>query len=299
VERSGAPRGGEVDGSAVVTAFDANHFAHFVEAGAESDPDAIGEGLLAGDFRVVEVVGGKEGHAAVIVAGVDDLGHGVLNPVGRLGSAKFIENENIGLVNRLENAKFRRLGDRVVTVLDLLEQVAKIIKETTNSLLKEGIEGSDGKVSLADATRAHQEETDVEDGVLPNQLLRVRHGVRLGAKDLVSGEIVALGMKVLEGAALIATRKTGVDNQLGPPFGIATAADADPLSDDQLPPGSLTQWTVHIGFRLDLRLDLGDLSVVPVRQALTTGKGSPEHTDRDRPDRQANTKTGQGASQKT
>lgn len=234
-----------MDGSAVVTALDADHFAHFVEAGAQPDSDAIGEGLFAGDFRVVEIVGGEEGHATIIVAGVDDLGHRVANPVGRFGSAKFIEDENIGLVDRFENAKFRRLGDRVVTVLDLLEQITKIIEEATDSLLEEGIEGSNGEVGLADAAGAHQEESDIEDGVFPDQFLRVGQGVGLGAKDLVNREVVALRVIVFEGAGFVASGEARAPNQLGTAFRVATTAGTYALAFDWLPTCPLTQPTIH------------------------------------------------------
>jgi hypothetical protein len=237
--------GGEMERSSVVTALDTDHFAHFVEAGTEADADAIGEGLLTWSFRVIEVVGGEEGHTTVIVSSVDDLGHSVANPIGRFGSAKFIEDEDISLVNRFEDTEFRRLGDRVVTVLNLLEQVAEIIEEAADPLLEKGIEGGDGEMGLPDAAGAHQEKTNIEDRVLPNQLLRVRHGVRLGAKDLVGGEVVALGMKVLEGAALIATRETGALDQLGAPVRGPTAAGANPLAFDRLPSCPLTQPTIH------------------------------------------------------
>ena len=246
-----------MDGSTVVIALDPNHFAHFVEAGAQPDSDTIGEGLLAGNFRVVEIVGGEEGHAAIIVAGVDDLGHRVADPVGRFGGAQFIEDEDIGLVNRFENAKFRRLGDRVVTVLDLLEQVTKIIEEAADSLLEEGIEGSNSEVSLPDTAGPHQEESDIEDGVFPDQFLRVRQGVRLRAKDLVDGEVVTLGMIVLEGAALIASGEARAPDQLGTAFRVPAVAGANALAFDWLPSCPLTQPTIHT--------DVPDRTKVPDR----------------------------------
>lgn len=166
-----------MDRGAVVTALDADHFAHFVEAGAEADSDAVGERLFPGKVRVIEVVGGEEGHTAVIVPSIDDLGHRIADPVGRFGGAEFIEDEDIGLVDRFKYTEFGRLGDVVVAVLNLLEEITEIIEEAANALLEKGIESGDGEMGLPDAAGTHQEEPDIEDRVLPNQLLRVGEGV--------------------------------------------------------------------------------------------------------------------------
>lgn len=154
-----------MNGGSVIIPLDADHFAHFVETGTEADADAISEGLLAGGIRIIEIVGGEEGHATVVVPGVDDLRHGVADPVGWLGGPEFVEDEDIGVIDRFEDAEFRRLRDRVVTVLNLLEKVTEVIEEAADSLLEEGIESGDGQMGLSNSAGAHEEESDIEDRV--------------------------------------------------------------------------------------------------------------------------------------
>ena len=82
---------GEVDGLAEVYAVHLHHHTHLLEAAAHALSDAVSEGFLAGgaaqflDVAVegggVGVVGGDDGGAAVVVAGVEDVGDGVPDPL--------------------------------------------------------------------------------------------------------------------------------------------------------------------------------------------------------------------------
>ena len=97
------------DDGPVIGSFHFDHLAHFVEAGSEADSDTIGQRFLGGIIGFIEVIGGEDGDFSVVIAGIDDLGHGIPDPIGRLGSAEFIEDEDFGLIDGLEHAEFGRM----------------------------------------------------------------------------------------------------------------------------------------------------------------------------------------------
>src|SRR5579862_2439429 len=83
--------------------------AHFEEAGAHAAADALFEGVFArrgyefaiGEARgfalgcgIVEVIGGDDGGALFVVAGVEDDADDVADPVGGFAGAEVVEDED-------------------------------------------------------------------------------------------------------------------------------------------------------------------------------------------------------------
>jgi len=64
-------------------------------------------GLLIIQARLIEVVSGKYRESVVVVPFVDDLIHGVANPIRRYCCSKFIQNKYVRLIDWREHSKFR------------------------------------------------------------------------------------------------------------------------------------------------------------------------------------------------
>ena len=107
----------------------------------------------------VGVVGGDDGGAAIVVAGVEDVGDGVPDPVGGLGGAELVEDEDFGVEDGREDLEFGGLDLSVVGVLDLLEEFAVVDEEAGGAAFgDEGLQDADGEVSFADADGAGEQE---------------------------------------------------------------------------------------------------------------------------------------------
>src|ERR1043165_7028613 len=81
-----------------------HHFrTHFIEATSQSSSNAILEHLLFVGASCVGVVGRKDSELFIVVPLVNDLVHRVANPIGGNSGAKFVQHQNIGLINRGKN----------------------------------------------------------------------------------------------------------------------------------------------------------------------------------------------------
>ncbi len=107
----------------------------------------------------VGVVGGDDGGALVVVAGVEDVGDGIPDPVGGLGRAELVEDKDFGFEDGSEDLQLGGGDLGVVAVLDLLEEVAVVDEEAVCAALgDQGPEDSDGEMGLAYADGAGDEQ---------------------------------------------------------------------------------------------------------------------------------------------
>ena len=150
--------------------------AHFEEAGAHAAADAFFErifadggdelavgsaGGFAGGCGIVEVIGGDDGGAFLVVAGVEDDADDVADPIGRLAGAEVVEDEDFDGANRIEDRHFGGFAGGIVAGLDLFEKFAVIAEEARVSADDEFLDGGDGEVRFAYAGWAHEEEAFV------------------------------------------------------------------------------------------------------------------------------------------
>jgi hypothetical protein len=240
--RTGTVESGEAgafDLLAEVDAVHLDHDAHLLQTGLHAVGDAVAEGgglhgaggialgagedveLVGGGFAVVGVVGGDDGGAAVVVAGVEDVLDGVPDPVGGFGGTEFIEDEDFGVEDGGEDLT---LGEIVaaVGVLDLLEEIAVVVEEAFGAAVgDEGLEDADGEMGLADADVAGEEETFAVSliGVGFDEGTGLDEGGGKGGVAAVPG-----GFEVIEGAVLVAAGDAGLLEEAGGAAGDAAVA---------------------------------------------------------------------------
>ncbi len=151
----------------------------------------------------VGIVGGDDGGLLVVVAGVEDEGDGVPDPLVGLLRAEVVEDEDFGGEDGLEQFELGGVDLRVVAVLDVLEQLAVVAEEAADAaLLHEAAQDADGEMGFADADGAGEEQALAGgvDGVGLDELAR---GLRAEAERAV-GAVVDL--VVVEGAIAVALR---------------------------------------------------------------------------------------------
>src|SRR5271165_4663252 len=146
-----------------------DHNAHLGEAGAHALTDSVAQALLAHGAlwaaharaagRMIGVVGGDDGGSLVVVARVEDVGHGVPYLFGGLRSAEFVENEDFGLEDRAQNFKLGGEHLRIVRVLDLLEQLAVVTEEPADAFLDDQrLQDADGEMGFAYSDRSGKQQ---------------------------------------------------------------------------------------------------------------------------------------------
>ena len=117
----------------------------------------IGIGDAAG--RLVSVVGGDDGGLAVVVAGVEDEGDRVPDPLVGLLRAQVVEDQDFSVKNRLEQFELGGGHLRVVAVLDVLEQLAVVGEEPFDAALADqAAKDADGEMRFAHADGAGEEQ---------------------------------------------------------------------------------------------------------------------------------------------
>src|SRR5262245_61697526 len=75
--------GRAIEGFPIVLAIDKYRPAHFMQAGAKAGSYSILQRFFAVISTFVEIIGGKYRDLSVVVTGIDDVIHGVLNPLRR------------------------------------------------------------------------------------------------------------------------------------------------------------------------------------------------------------------------
>ena len=104
---------------------------------------------------VIWIVRGDDGGAVVVIARVQDKTDGVPDPLCGLDRAQFIEHQNLGVENWTKDVELSRLYRLVVGILNLLEQLAVVVKKTSSSLAENQLFNyANGKMSFADADAA-------------------------------------------------------------------------------------------------------------------------------------------------
>ena len=197
---------------------------HFCEAGAHAFADAVAEGFFAvsaarggaaavGAGGEVGVVGGDDGGAFVVVAGVEDEGDRVPDPVGGFSGAEFVEDEDLGVEDGLEDFHLRGRNLRVVGVLDFLQELAVVAKEAVDPFFDdEGVEDADGEVGFTDADGPGEQEAAAAGGDWIAVDETARHQVRRGQRAVGSGKA---GFVAIEGAVLVAGGNGGAVEEPG------------------------------------------------------------------------------------
>src|SRR5437867_476261 len=103
-----------IKGLAVILPVDRNGLAHLVESRTKTRSYTVFENLFAVVSTVVEVICGKNGELFIVVSRIDDMGHRVSDPVGRLRSPEFVQDEHIDIKHGSKDAEFGRLRIDVV-----------------------------------------------------------------------------------------------------------------------------------------------------------------------------------------
>ena len=116
-----------------------NTHTHFSQTGAHAIADAVAEGRLArGAFGIGEasaprlqigVVGRNDGGELVVIAGVEDKGDRIPDPLVGLLRTQVVEHQHLGRKDRLQQLQFGGLNLRIVTVLDTLEQLTIVAEQ--------------------------------------------------------------------------------------------------------------------------------------------------------------------------
>ena len=147
--------------------------AHLLQPGPHALPDPVSQGLFPGGGsedgylrlwveagrRQVGVVGGQDSGPAVVVAGVEDMGDGLPDPLGRLAGPELVEHQHLGLEHRPQDLHLSCFCRAVVAVLDLLEEVAVIVEQAQGTAFShQCTQDADGEVGLADADRAGEQQ---------------------------------------------------------------------------------------------------------------------------------------------
>src|SRR6187402_2657 len=107
----------------------------------------------------VRVVGRNDGGALVVVARIENVSDGVPDPVRGLGRADLVEDEDLRIEDRLQDAEFGRCHRGVVGVLYLLQELAVVVKEPLGSPLDERLQNTDGQMRLSYADISRQEQS--------------------------------------------------------------------------------------------------------------------------------------------
>lgn len=230
---------------------------HFVQAGAQSHRDAIGQGFVRPrpDYRWYRAVGfvgkirGDDGEAPLVVPLVQDVRKRIEHPQCGALAAEVVEHERLGLEYRPQNLLLghRRLG--VIRALDLSKQRAIIGKARLGRdapLDKDPSEDRDPEMSLPYSRRTTKKQAslDIREGFRP--ILGDTFGMLQARLQAVEGPAAA---PAIECTLLIAARDTALEHRrLTRATRAATAAyDAvDAIADDPLERRSLALWT---GFR--------------------------------------------------
>src|SRR5579872_3560551 len=148
IARHYLPEAGAAEFLAEICAVEANDAAHLVQARSHALADAVAQSFssVGGSHgrkrsghpggRLVVEIRRDDRCAIVVVPGVQDKANRVPNPLRRFDRAEFVENENVRLEYWPENVQFRGLDRRVIGILNLLQQLAIVVKQAGNAAIK-------------------------------------------------------------------------------------------------------------------------------------------------------------------
>jgi hypothetical protein len=105
------------------------------------------------------IVGRENRQPALIVAGIHDEVHRLLDPLGRLLGTEIVQDQEIARHHRTENFQFGRADGWVVGAADHPQQVACVVEKTPRPcLLHDLLQHGDSKVSLTHARLALEQQ---------------------------------------------------------------------------------------------------------------------------------------------
>jgi hypothetical protein len=108
-----------------------------------------------GVLPCVGIIRGDEGGQTGVVARIEDKADGVECPSGWLARSQIVENHNFRSANRFKDTKLGGFAARVITCLNVFEQLAVIAKEALMATADEFFEAGDGEMRFANAGWAH------------------------------------------------------------------------------------------------------------------------------------------------
>src|SRR5207249_3700112 len=247
-----------LDGLAEVSRVHFHSLAHLVEPRAQRDAELVerlfhvGHGFPRGHAHLGPLRrfaegkrGGNQSDLLLVVTRVDDVAQSFLDPVAGIRGGQLVERQDLDVEHRLEDAQLRRLRDGVVTVLDLLQQVAEIVEQALDAFGRDQLaQYGHRQVRLADSRGPDEQQAEVR-GVFLDKAL----GPELGRLQAAVGcsLLILADVEVLQGAVLVAARDAGLREQLRGALRFAARAPghaADAVSFDRFPSCALAFSTV-------------------------------------------------------
>jgi hypothetical protein len=138
---------------------------------------------------VVIEIGGNDGGAVVVVAGIQNQAHRVPDPFRRFDCAQFVEHQHFGVEHGPQNVEFGGIHRGVIGVLDFLKQFPIIVEQTRNTPGQDQVlDDPSRQVGLAHADLADDEQACTIVRVVVFHKLR-GGDTRQGQRGMGSGEV--------------------------------------------------------------------------------------------------------------
>ena len=165
---------------------------------------------------------------ALVVAGVDDQVHRLLDPLGRLLGAQIVEHEQIGGHHRPQHLELGGPDRRIVGAANDAQQIARVVEQAARRRrIHHLLEDGDGEMRLADAGQSPEQQPASLLAEVVGRREALRHATRLLERAF---ERRVVGGEILERAVLIALRNVR-GGQAMPTHLLAPAVAADDAAD--------------------------------------------------------------------
>src|SRR5262249_36258534 len=136
----------------------------------------------------------------VVIALGNYMGDGFLHPFGWFVGAQLVEHQYLGIKDRRQDSKLRRVSIGVVAVLNLFQKIAKIVEQRWNALVDQSGQYRGRQVRFAHAACSYKEQANVDHRVFVYVSSRYHEGpLNRRTSDL----------EIIKAAALVTRRNIG------------------------------------------------------------------------------------------